>query len=348
MGDRIATIDPLTDKRWDTYVQNDPKGTIYHHSSWINLITQSFPYRSYCYALIEERTEFLKGLVPLMSSQVILRGGDLVSLPYSAYCDPLVCPQKLSEILQRAVQDHPKHPRVELKLSRDFAEIPKSLERESSFVNHTVDLSSGIEAAYEKFHRSCVRRKIKKAQANDLKWRFSDCEKDIKRIYNLLLTLRKNKGLPPHPYKFFLNMWKLLAPLNMMFAPYVTHQDKIVAAAIVLKFKDTIYYEYGASDPSYQKLGANQFLLWEIMKFGYATGAKVFNFGRSHLDNRSLIKFKDRWGGDCSALTYCYSSKNAEGKTTFNGIESFGKNLNRRLPNSILRLEGEFIYRFLR
>ena len=345
---RIATIDPLTDRRWDDFVLNSPKSSVYHHSAWIDLIASTFPYSPSCYALIEKETDILKGLLPFMVSSSLLKRGHLVSLPYASYCDPLVPIELLGVSLDYAIQNHRAAPRVELKLSANLEEIPPPFERENLFVNHTVDLNAEIDVLFEKLHKSCVRRKIKKAHKNKLKLRFSDSEKDIKEIYALLLSSRKTKGLPPHPYKFFLNMWKILAPLDMFFAPYVTYGNKIISVAIILKFKDTIYYEYGASDPAYHNLGSNQFLLWEIMKFGNAKGAKSFDLGRTHSENRSLIEFKDRLGGESKDLTYYYYPKRTGMKLTNGILKTFGTNLNKRLPNLILRLEGEFVYRVLR
>ncbi len=347
MGFRIVTIDPLTDKRWDDFVQNHPKGSVYHHSAWINLISSTFPYTPLCYALIENKTDHFEGVVPFMVSSGLLKKGRLVSLPYAAYCDPLLPNERLREVLEYTMQDHQGPLRIELKLSADLAEVPHGFEREYQFVDHTVDLSGDMDVLFGKFHNSCVRRKIKTAQKSDLMFRFSDCEKDIERVYELLLSLRKTKGLPPQPYKFFLNMWKMLAPLNMFYAPYVTYQNKIISAAIVLIFKNTIYYEYGASDPAYQKLGCSQFLIWEIMKFGRAKGALTLDLGRTHSENQSLVEYKDRWGGERRTLTYCYLPKRTGIKSTNGVIKAFAMNLNKRLPKSFLRLEGEFVYRFL-
>ena len=345
---RIATIDPLTDRRWDDFVLNSPKSSVYHHSAWIDLIASTFPYSPSCYALIEKETDILKGLLPFMVSSSLLKRGHLVSLPYASYCDPLVPTEMLEKILEYAILKHQGSPQIELKLRKNFAEIPLAFERENAFVNHTVDLSVNMDVLFGKFHNSCIRRKIKKAQKSSLTFRFADCEEDIKMIYDLLLSLRKTKGLPPQPYKFFLNMWKILGPLDMFFAPYVTYENKIVSAAIILKFRDTIYYEYGASDPGHQNLGSNQFLLWEIIKFGHAMGAKTFDLGRSHNENDSLVRFKDRWGGERTPLIYCYYPKRTKEKSTNGVMIMFGKKLNKHLPRSILRLEGEFIYRFLR
>jgi hypothetical protein len=348
MGDRISAIDPLKDTRWGDFVQKHPMSSVYHHSAWFNLINSTFNYLPRCYALIDDETGCLKGVFPFMTSSSVLKRGRLVSLPYATYCDPLLPTERIVETLEHVVQTLPGAPRVELRLSGDLAGIPNDLEKASLYINHTVDLSGSIDSVFQKLHKSCVQRRIKKAQKCGLTLRFAESEKDIEKIYSLLLKLRKSKGLPPHPYKFFLNMWEILGPQNMLFAPYAVYQNKVVSAAIILKFNTTIYYEYGASDPAYQNLGSNQFLLWEVMKLGHEMGAQAFDLGRSHFENHNLIQFKDRLGGKRTDLTYYYLPKRPLAKSINETMMSFGGSLNKLLPNLILRLEGELIYRFLR
>ena len=347
MGYTITPINPSADSRWDSFVLKHPMGSVYHRSSWINLVASTFPYRPNCYALIEKDTGSLKGVLPLMVHRGLFKKSELVAVPYATYCEPLVPSEMMDECLEYVLRSMSEFSSIELRLRCDPAELPVSLQQDCSYINHTVDLSGGIDTVYSKFHNSCVKRKITKAQKSNISFHISSCEKEIKSIYELLLLMRKTKGLPPHPYKFFVNLWNTFEPLKMFYAPYVSYKNKIICAAIILKYKDTIYYEYAASDPAYQNLGSNQYLIWEIIKFGIAKGAKKLDLGRSHPGNDSLIQFKDRWGGKKTVLSYCHYPKYAQKKAINSALVTWGEALNRRLPVPVLRLEGEFIYRFL-
>ena len=101
-------------------------------------------------------------------------------------------------------------------------------------------------------------------------------------------------------------MWSILKPDNFLVVPLIEYEGKVIAAATVLRFKDTHYLEYSASDPHYRQLCANQMLIWEVIKMAHGEGAKYFDFGRSSLRNRSLIDFKERWGAKKHQLQYYY------------------------------------------
>ena len=86
----------------------------------------------------------------------------------------------------------------------------------------------------------------------------------------------------------------------------IEYKNKIIAASITLKYKNTYYYEYSAADSQYFKLNPNQKLIWEIIKIAHGDGAKKFDFGSSSLTNKSLIEFKKRWDNREQLLHYYY------------------------------------------
>jgi lipid II:glycine glycyltransferase (peptidoglycan interpeptide bridge formation enzyme) len=169
-------------------------------------------------------------------------------------------------------------------------------------------------------------------------------EADIDIFYELWTDVRKKHGLPPQPLKFFKNMWSILAPKNLLLVPMVEFNGKAVAAALVLKFKDTYYFEYSASDQKYLKLCPNHKLIWEIIKIATNEGVKYFDFGRSSLDNQSLIEFKERWGSKNCKLTYFYFPKANRIDSEKGFIRKIVEKTNQHLPNQFLRWEGKFLY----
>jgi hypothetical protein len=86
----VKPIDPLSDLRWDTFVNNHPYSTIYHHSCWMRVITQTYKHvRQLCFVL-EDGKENILAALPCFVVKSILTGTRLVSLPFTSYCDPLV------------------------------------------------------------------------------------------------------------------------------------------------------------------------------------------------------------------------------------------------------------------
>ncbi len=345
MSLQIKVIDPKTDKRWDEFVIGHPQGSIYHLSGWIDILKSTYNYNFFNIALERSGTGELEGIFPLMIVNSWLTGKRLVSLPFTTYCNPLIPKNELPKVINFALDNHSDIHYVELKFLEDSqVEVPDIFKKDSSYVTHILEINGSLDQLLRSFHNKSIRQRIKKAQRKNLKFKIADKKDALNIFYKLETSVRKKHGLPPQPYSFFRNMWSILKPKNLLFVPVVEFEDKIIAAAIVLKFKDIYYFEYSASDHNHLKLSPNQMLIWEIIKIASSNQIKHLDFGRSSLQNPSLIKFKERWGAKKHQLSYYYYPKmkciNTETGIGRNIIES----CNRHIPDSLLQLEGKIIY----
>ena len=66
----------------------------------------------------------------------------------------------------------------------------------------------------------------------------------------------------------------------------------------------SMIYKYGFSGARYHNLGAMPFLYWKAIQEAKRNTATEFDFGRSELDNKELITFKNRWAASRPNLTY--------------------------------------------
>ena len=62
---------------------------------------------------------------------------------------------------------------------------------------------------------------------------------------------------------------------------------------------------YAGSLYEYRNLAPNDFMYWQLMKYGCENGYKVFDFGRSKVDTGSF-NFKRHWGFEPKPLSYQY------------------------------------------
>lgn len=345
MSLQLKVMDPNADKRWDDFVVKHPQGTIYHLSDWMDLLKTTYNYNFFNIALERSETGELAGVFPLIIVKSRLTGNRLVSLPFTTYCNPLIPEEELKNAIDFAIENYSDIHYVELKfLENSQFEMPDVFKKNSSYVTHILSINGSLEKLFKSFHGTSIRQRIKRAKRSNLQFRIADKEDELKIFYKLETAVRKKKGLPPQPYKFFTNMWMILKPKNLLFVPVVEFEGKIIAAAMVLKFKDTFYFEYSASNQNYLKLSPNQLLIWGIIKIASSTQIKYMDFGRSSLENRSLIEFKERWGAKKHQLSYYYYPK----KKYNNTGSGVGRNslefCNRYLPNVLLRLQGKMIY----
>jgi CelD/BcsL family acetyltransferase involved in cellulose biosynthesis len=344
---RLQVIDPETDKRWDEFVDGQRLGSIYHHSAWGKVLESTYRYGRFYVALENEQTGKLEGIVPFLSVESRLTGKRLVSLPFTTYCDRLIPEGQLDNVVNYALEHHPDIDYLELRFLSSIENGAGTFVKQTGYVTHVLSLDGSSEQLFRSFHSTSVRQRIRRAEKNKLSLRLAQEEKDVRKFYELETAVRKKHGLPPQPYAFFANLWSILRPKDLLVVPLIEYEGHVIAAAIVLKFKDTFYFEYSASDPDYLKLCPNQKLIWEVVKMACEEGFKYLDLGRSSVGHWSLIEFKERWGARSRELLYYYWPK-AKRVDTEN---SLGRKVlcyaNRFLPDGLLKLEGQLIHRHL-
>ena len=53
---------------------------------------------------------------------------------------------------------------------------------------------------------------------------------------------------------------------------------------------------FGNGCDVYSNLNTNYFGVWEAIKLAHSEGYKIFDFGRTGINNDGLMSFKSRWG----------------------------------------------------
>ena len=62
---------------------------------------------------------------------------------------------------------------------------------------------------------------------------------------------------------------------------------------------------YGGALKEYFTLAPNDFMYWEVLRYGSAQGYKIFDFGRSK-EGTGAYNFKRHWGFEPRPLPYFY------------------------------------------
>ena len=349
MNYQLKIINPEIDKRWDEFVFNHPNGSIYNHSLWEKVICKTYGYEPFYIAFENNKTDKFDGIIPLMFVNSKLTGKRVVSLPLTSYCTRMIPECKLIDIVSFVMDHYNSLDYIEFKFIDKIRNDTHNFEEQSLYLTSILNLNIGLDKLFKSFHKNHIQRKIKKAEKNNLKFRVAENEEDLKKFYKLETKVRKKHGLPPQPYSFFKNMWLYLKPENLMCLPLIEYKGKVIAAVVMLKFKDTFYYEYSASDSNYLNLGPNQKIIWEIIQIAHRQGVKYFDFGRSSQDHQSLINFKERWGSKTHKLHYYYypNVKKMNSRDNNKLLYKLLNFTNRHIPLTLLQLEGKVLYQHL-
>jgi lipid II:glycine glycyltransferase (peptidoglycan interpeptide bridge formation enzyme) len=346
----IIDINKLSE--WDTFVAAHPLGTIYHTSQWRKVIQDAYGHEPFYLAIRDGERKICAGL-PLFLIKGITGGKRLSCLPCAQDCNPLVEDRQhykaLLDFLTHLMAKH-KAFFCELKLSEKFP-LADSIAQNvmTGYVTYELDIDRPLDDVLASFHKSCIQKPIKRAGGSGLELAIGNSTTGLKQFYQLYLQMRKQKGLLPQPYLFFESLWNSLKAEGMVDIMHARFHGQIVSSILLIKYKDTVVYEYGATLPDKSSLHSMHFLLWEAIKRSVAEGYKIFDFGRTSSDQAGLALFKSRWGTQATNLYYVHIpdvSDLAKLRQT-SIMKKLMEIVIKSMPEAVCHQMGKRLYRYL-
>lgn len=351
-GLKTEFIDPITDNRWDRFVENHPYGWLTHHSSWKKVIEGSFDHmQGYYPALVDTCTGDIRAALPVFLVTSWLTGRKMVSVPWATLCDPLISSREEYDLLVEEVAQLSKRVgagHVEIRALHSVPLIKDAaIPERPSYTHHYLNLDQDINCLKKSFHRTCVQQRIRRGLNSNLTLTIGETEDDLKIMYALHIKNRKSKSLPPQPYRFFQIMWANFFPAKRISLLIARLGETPVAALLLFKFKDRMSAEVAHMDDNYHDVSPNIFLFWQAMLQGVDEGYKIFDFGRTVPTNHSLLAFKSRWGTSVADITFFYYPQEMSSKLTseYGFRYKMLKKICHYAPDCALPSIGRFCYR---
>lgn len=344
----------IDENQWDEFVDSHPMGSIYHLSSWKNVIQNSFKHITGQYIVVEDRQskKIVAGL-PVYHVKSRLLGDRLVSAPFAMCCDPLVSdPNALQEIVDCLLNLHTqvKSNYVEIRTLGDMPSQDGTFTVSGRNLMHEVTVDGDLDQLFKTFHKKSVRVLVNKAGKAGMTLKQSDHIDDLRVFYELFVQLRRQKALPPIPYAFFEALWHVYYNKGMLTLLLAVYKGDIVGGTLLLEYKKTLIAEYACDMPQFRKIGVNQFLDWECIKLVHSKRLSKYNFGRTSSTNHGLIQYKNKWATEMIPLpTYYYPSKYA---TDADGRElsiryKMAEKVFKYSPPGLSKLIGDILYRHM-
>jgi hypothetical protein len=342
-------FDPLTDYRWDTFLESHPRASVFHTRAWLQALRRTYGYQPAACTTSPPESD-LNNVIVYCRVESWLTGRRFVSLPFSDHCEMLVNGQAGAQSLLSALEQELIRHRCRYIELRPVTLAPASplIRVSEEYCLHELDLKPDIETIFENFHKSSTTRKIHRAQRERLIYQEGRSEFLLEHFYRLFAHTRKRHGIPPQPQEWFKNLIESFGEslkIRMVF-----QDSRPVASILTLCYKDTMTYKYGCSDPRYNTLGGIHLLFWRSICEAKEQGLQSFDLGRSDTDNHGLITFKDRWGAARSTLTYfryfapgCVDSSSGREKSIWKSRAT--KALFTHMPNIVLRAAGRIFYK---
>jgi hypothetical protein len=347
----IKNLDQIGAKVWDGFVERHLLGTVYHHSAWHRAIEKTYGHRGmYC---VVDGSAGLEAALPFVEVRNPPLKKRLVAYPYSDACDPLVETEGELEAITRKMEEHRKAggaKSMEIRTYRLFEKAGHAEGKETpSYYDFVLNLERDTGRLFRSFHKDCVQRAIKKARTSGVEVAEGRSFDDMRDFYGLHVTTRKRLGVPVQPLRFFRNVWESLCPPGMLSVFLARVQGQAVAGVVQLKYKDTVYYKFAASDSRYLGMRPNHLIIWTMIEKAIEEGFSYLDFGRTYSGDTGLMQWKSRWGTQQKGLVYIHPFGN--GKSRFN---QEGNKMNlllnallRKMPCFAVKLSGQVFYRYL-
>lgn len=343
----VEQIDPLTDSRWVEFLDRHPRASIFHSPQWLEALRQTYGYEPLVFTTSRPGEPLQDGVVFCRVKSWLIRPR-LVSLPFSDHAEPLVSDQEnllnLLAFLAKGTAEG-KWTSVELRpryASQSFANW-SNFRDGLQFVLQSLDLQPSLASLFRGCSKDSTQRKIQKAIHEGLKYEEGRSEEQLHKFFRLSVMTRRRKSLPPPPFAWFQNVTHCLGE-HAKIRLATTRNGQLAGAVLSTHFKNTMLFKYGASDARFHSLGTMPFLLWQAIEEAKNSGATQFDFGRSEIGNRGLIRFKDHFGAKQSVLSH----KVFPGMSWEVGADSWSLRCAKRvfsiLPEDALVLAGKLIY----
>jgi lipid II:glycine glycyltransferase (peptidoglycan interpeptide bridge formation enzyme) len=339
------TLNPLLDSRWEAFVQSHPRASVFHSARWLRALQQTYGYEPIAFTTDAPDA-------PLTNAIVFCRvnswatGERLVSLPFSDHCDPLVndpeTEQKILSLVLASASAHSKY----IELRSRATSIPSEFVPGDSFWLHALDVRGGEDQLLAGFHKDCVRRKIQRAAREELTYEEGTSDRLLADFSRLLLQSRRRQQLPPQPASWYRNLIDCMGDALKIRVAY--KRDQAIASILTLRYRDTLVYKYGCSDPAFNNAGGMVLLLWKTIQEASRDGLRELDLGRSDLDNEGLVTFKDRWGATRTRLTYWRHPETHKSPARVSGWKQrVAGRMFQRMPDALLVACGRLLYRHI-
>jgi hypothetical protein len=292
----LQSVNPLEHPDWDAPLTRRPDFSFFHGAAWSKVLSETYGFTPVWQAADTS-------LLPLMEVNSWLTGRRGIGLPFTDDCAPLCETEgEFIPLFQKAVELARARgwKSIELRGGRKyFAGTPASL----SFFGHHIDLAMDELRLFENMDGS-ARQAVRKAEKDGVTVEISQSSEAVRDFYNLQCLTRKKHGLPPQPWKFFLNIWRHILSQNQGMIALADWRKMKIGGAIFFFLGGRAIYKYGASDIRRLHLRPNNLVMWEAIKWLARKRATSLHLGKTSLTNEGLRKFKLNLGAVEERIEY--------------------------------------------
>lgn len=283
---------------WQTFVNDHPDGTLFHGLAWKRAVERTFGHRSRYF--IAYRSGDVVGVLPAFEVRSVVAGRLLVSVPYGTYGgilanDPAICGALFEELKSVGIQIGARS--IELRSIK--SSVPE-LETQCTHVTFRKPLPTVAEDVWDVFPRKARAAARRASQRYQLTTEFTD--ENLPEVWRLYARSMRRLASPNYPFRFFEAL--VGATPDEHVVQLVRWRGRPVAGLLTLLDRKTVMPYFAGLDERLEIYGLNHYLYMQSMRWGIENGYRIYDFGRTRLDNIGSFNFKRFCGFEPSSLEY--------------------------------------------
>ena len=343
----VVCVDPCYDPRWQQLILSQPS-SVFHSPKWMQVLSETYGWEMSAYLIVDPNGTPIAG-IPFCRLNDML-GKRIVTLPFSDFCDPLVNDSSLWMLLSNKLMEE-GDPVTLRCLHNDLPLSDTHLTLHKRARWHGLDLHPSCEEQFKRLSNSC-RWRIRRAQREGLTIHRAEHEEEVQDFFVLHRGIRKHKyRLLAQPYYFFTSIWQHFLASGQGTLFFVRYQGKVIGSVVFLEWKDTLYYKFSATAPTYLALGVSELLIWEGIQYGKARGLTTLDFGLSDWDQDGLVNFKRKFATEEKTISFLRYTPEGTPTAQEQEIRSLLPRLtdlltHEEVPDQISDQAGSLLYRF--
>jgi lipid II:glycine glycyltransferase (peptidoglycan interpeptide bridge formation enzyme) len=228
--------------------------------------------------------------------------------------------------------------------SVDLEKFDLTPARRDLFASHSfvIDLTDNADDLMMNMHRK-TRYNVRLAKKKGVEIVEESSKNGLKIFNDLLQVTLERQDFYLHSPEYFRKLWQHLSPDNIARILLAKYQGETLAAWLIFKWKDRIFYPYGASSSKHRDVMASNLICWETILRGKRWGCKEFDMWGSpgpDVDKDDpwygFYRFKRGYGGDLVEFVGSWDLVNNsmlyEGVQFANKVRWAFLNLKQKLP----------------
>jgi FemAB-related protein (PEP-CTERM system-associated) len=294
---QVRPLEEAVTRRWDDFVLSQPNGTFFHLTGWMRIIAKSFGFEPrYFYV---ERDGKITAVVPLFPVSSWIGGKALISAPFAVYGGICASDDESEQALLKFLQHYAQAEGTGyLELRNLSGGLYPGFHANKLYSTFTKELLPDVDANFKRIPND-TRYMIRRATKAGLQARRGVSQMEV--FYRLFSMNMHHHGTPMFPRSLFANLVDEFKENVDLLVVYLG--DEPISAVMSFFFRDTVLPYYAGLGPRANKLAANNFMYWELMKFAAESGFRRFDFGRSKHGTGAYF-FKTQWNMDIQPLDY--------------------------------------------